>query len=258
MADPPVERQRRAIANGYGLIEALFGVVAGVLIETVLVGIYNGARHLGTGATSSLGDELLGLLGLWAGFVGAAVVAQRRHDAADSVRRSLREALADGFGVRFERRDLPLGVAVGVASQFLLVPVAEAPLYPFVRHLYTRVGGPAHSLTSHIHGAGFVLLGIFVCIGSPAVEELFFRGLLLRGLLGSGLRRLAVLPVALPIVIDAGLFGLAHFEAIQFLGLAGFGVVLCVLAYRTGRLAPGFFAHASFNAVTFIALWRSF
>ena len=37
-------------------------------------------------------------------------------------------------------------------------------------------------------------------------------------------------------VADGLLFGLAHFEPLQFAGLAAFGVVLAVLAWRTGRL----------------------
>ena len=59
------------------------------------------------------------------------------------------------------------------------------------------------------------------------VEELFFRGLLLRSLLGRT-------PPPVAIVISALLFGLAHFEAVQFAGLAVFGVVLGVagLAHR--------------------------
>ena len=50
------------------------------------------------------------------------------------------------------------------------------------------------------------------------------------------------------------MFALAHFEAVQFAGLAVFGVVLGVLAWRTGRLAPGIGAHAAFNAAAVIAV----
>lgn len=77
-------------------------------------------------------------------------------------------------------------------------------------------------------------------MGAPLVEELFFRGLLLRALLGRT-------PVPVAVVISALLFGLAHFEAVQFAGLAAFGVILALLAWRTGRLMPGIGAHAAFN-----------
>ncbi|HMC42582.1 MAG TPA: CPBP family intramembrane glutamic endopeptidase, partial [Acidimicrobiales bacterium] len=83
------------------------------------------------------------------------------------------------------------------------------------------------------------------------VEELFFRGLLQRSLagwLGPG-----------PAIGVAALgFGLAHGEAVQLLALVAFGVVLGVLAQRSGRLGPGIVAHAAFNGATIavIALGR--
>ena len=55
-------------------------------------------------------------------------------------------------------------------------------------------------------------------------------------------------------MVSALLFGLAHFEAVQFAGLAAFGVVLGVLAWRTGRLTPGIGAHAAFNAAAVVAV----
>ena len=70
--------------------------------------------------------------------------------------------------------DIPLGIVAGVASQYLLVPVVEAPLLPFVHHLYSRLGHPAQSLTGDTFGTGLVVLAVLVCVGSPVVEELFF------------------------------------------------------------------------------------
>jgi membrane protease YdiL (CAAX protease family) len=45
-----------------------------------------------------------------------------------------------------------------------------------------------------------------------------------------------------------------HFEPLELLALSGFGMVLSALAIRTGRLGPGFVAHAVFNIVTFVPL----
>jgi membrane protease YdiL (CAAX protease family) len=150
--------------------------------------------------------------------------------------------------------DLPLGILVGVASQYLLIPVFELPLLPFVPHLYERLGGPANRLTAGASGASLASLGFLVCVGSPFFEELFFRGLLLRAVAGR-LERLG--PVAQPVVsvlVVSVLFGLVHFEALQLIGLVGFGAVLGALAWRTGRLGPGIVAHAAFNTVTIVAL----
>ena len=54
--------------------------------------------------------------------------------------------------------------------------------------------------------------------------------------------------------MTALVFALVHFEALQFLGLAGFGVVLGLLAWRTGRLGPSIVAHMAFNTATIIAI----
>lgn len=150
--------------------------------------------------------------------------------------------------------DIPLGIAVGVASQYVLVPILELPLLPFVPHLYHRLGSPAHQLTAGASGASLALLGVLVCVGSPVVEELFFRGLLLRAIAGRlpGLR--PDLRAVLSVLIVSVVFGLAHFEALQLIGLIGFGAVLGTLAWRTGRLGPGIVAHAAFNTVTIVAL----
>jgi membrane protease YdiL (CAAX protease family) len=152
--------------------------------------------------------------------------------------------------------DLPLGVAVGLLSQFVLVPVFELPLVPFVPHLYNKLGRPAHELLGKATSgseAGLVFLALLVCLGSPLVEELFFRGLLLRGLLGKMGKIGGRLGPAVSIVLTGLVFALVHFETLQLLGLAAFGSVLGVLAWRTGRLGPSIIAHVTFNTTTVVA-----
>ncbi len=114
-----------------------------------------------------------------------------------------------------------------------------------MRHQLSK---PAQADTGAIHTVPALCVALAVlAVGAPIVEELFFRGVLLRSLLGRMATPLAILATAL-------LFALAHFEAVQFAGLAAFGVVLGVLAWRTGRLAPGIAAHAAFNASAVISL----
>lgn len=230
----------RAPGNPFGLPEAAIGIVAGFLLSSLFAGAYLSAIHR-PHATHALGAVLLSLAGLWIGLV-AATVAASRHASRD-------------FGLVLRPwPDLPLGAVVGVASQLALVPLLELPLVPFVHNLSQQVGKPAQQLTSGEHGAGLVVLAVFVCLGSPLVEELFFRGLLLRALLGRTARWPGGWSAVLSIAAASLLFALAHFEAIQFLGLAGFGAVLGWLAWRTGRLGPGIVAHASFNAVAIVSI----
>jgi membrane protease YdiL (CAAX protease family) len=187
-----------------------------------------------------LGSVLISLAGLWIGLVGAAVLASRRKGAG---------RLSTDFGLTLRPwPDIPLGLVVGVGGQFLVTAV-YLPAGHLVSHLQQRLSQPGQQLTSTAHGPWLLLLGVFVVVGSPVVEELFFRGLLLRSLE----RRLAPMGPRLgpicSVVISAVAFGLAHNEELQFFGLALFGVLLAVLAIRTGRLGPGIVAHAAFNAV---------
>jgi CAAX protease family protein len=171
-----------------------------------------------------------------------------------STRASGWRSFAAAYGVSIRPwPDVPLGIAVGVAAQYALVPLLELPLQPFVNHLSSRLGQPAQQLLTPVNGASLVVLTVLVCVGSPLVEELFFRGLLLRGLLGRFRHLGPRSGPALSIVVTGLVFGLVHFEALQFLGLAGFGMVLAYMAYRTGRLGPSILAHIAFNTTTIIA-----
>ena len=283
VARPPatgvLPSQSSANGNSFGLVEAMFGILAGFVLATLAVSIYAASTPHGHHA-SQYGEEVVSLLGLWIGLVGSVVVATRfaardhagiggsrtvRHDR-DATRTGVPPpgtgeprpgtgSLVGDFGLRLRPwPDIPLGIAAGLGSQYLLVPVVEAPLLPFVHNLYTRLGHPAQTLTGHAFGPGLAVLALLVCLGSPIVEELFFRGLLLRALLGSLGQLGPRLAPAASIAITALVFALAHFEALQFLGLASFGVVLGVLAWRTGRLGPSVIAHMTFNTVTIIAI----
>lgn len=263
-ADPP-----RPVGNQFGLVEALFGIVAGFVLSLLAVSVYAAlAPH--SGHPSQYGEDVVSLVTLWVGFVGAVVAATRMasvarpglatHTGMTEVALDHPKAKGTGSVVRdygLTLRpwpDIPLGIVAGVASQYLLVPVVEAPLAPVVHHLYTRLGHPAQSLTGHAYGPGLVVLAVLVCLGSPVVEELFFRGLLLRSLLGNFRDLGPRLGPALSVVVTALIFALVHFEALEFLGLAGFGVVLGLLAWRTGRLGPSIVAHMAFNTVTIVGI----
>jgi membrane protease YdiL (CAAX protease family) len=167
-----------------------------------------------------------------------------------------RRRIVDDYGLRIRLwPDVPLGIVLGVGSQYALVPLLELPLQPFVHNLNSQLGHPAQQLLApaQYNTVSLVVLTLLVCVGSPFVEELFFRGLLLRGLLGRFQHLGRRAGPALSIVITGLVFGLVHFERLQFLGLAGFGMLLAYVAYRTGRLGPTILAHVAFNTTTIIA-----
>ena len=184
------------------------------------------------------------LLGLWIGFIGAPWLASRTQGTRNFFR---------DLGVRFRLIDL-VGIAIGVGGQ-ILVAIMYAPF----QHDIKNFNGPSQRLTGASHGAGFVVIAIATVLLAPAMEELFFRGLLLKALvrlftkLGAvgGARAAGVI---LAVIVDGLLFGLAHGEWIQLAGLATFGAILAAVSYRTGRLGMNMVAHASFNLVAIIAI----
>ncbi|MGH9074102.1 MAG: lysostaphin resistance A-like protein, partial [Acidimicrobiales bacterium] len=233
-----------------GIGTAIAGFLVGSVISAVLVAIVAAAAGLALSGGQPVqvpAVVIANLVGLWVGLTAAVVIASRawgsRHAAAD-------------FGLRLRPwPDLPLGVAVGLGSQFVLIPLVYLPFRPFYPGLDKTLSHPAHALTVHASGAGFVVLGLFIALGAPVVEELFFRGLLLRALDHrlAGLGRLMGPTAA--VVLTGAAFGLAHGEGLVLaVGLGVFGVVLGVMAEGFGRLGPGIVAHATFNAATVVAL----
>ncbi|MDP1805773.1 MAG: CPBP family intramembrane metalloprotease, partial [Acidimicrobiales bacterium] len=79
------------------------------------------------------------------------------------------------------------------------------------------------------------------------VEEIFYRGLVLRAAARRFGTRWAVFG-------SSAIFGVSQFELVQFPGLFAFGVVLALLAVRTGRLGASIAAHVAFNGVAVIGL----
>ena len=238
---------RPAAGNRWGFPEALGGFAAGLVLASVAASLAGSATGFRAGPGRPLPVDVIvaDLAGLWVGLVGAALVASGRHG---SSRLSLR-GLDRDFGLRIAGwRDLVGGAAVGLACQYVLIPLVYLPFEGIDPSLRRQLGRPAHTDTAAAHGLGPVLaLVVVLVVGAPLVEELFFRGLVLRSLL-------ARTPAPVAIVVSAVLFGLAHFEAVQFAGLALFGAVLGALAWRTGRLAPSMAAHAAFNAAAVAAV----
>jgi membrane protease YdiL (CAAX protease family) len=237
-------RGGRAAANAWGLPEALLGFAAGLVLAGIAASVSSAlvGYHASSGAALPVAVTVSDVSALWIGLVGAALWASRRRGTA---------GLAQDLGFRVGSVwDLVGGAAVGLASQYLLIPLLYLPFEQFDHSLAHQLGAPAHQDTAAAHGVvQIVVLFAVLAVGAPIVEELFFRGLLLRGLL-------ARTPAAVAIVVTGLLFALAHFEAVQFPGLAAFGVILGLLAWWTGRLGPGIAAHAAFNAAAVLSLAR--
>ncbi len=224
-----------------GQIGALaFGLVAGAIAGKT-------SAQLQAIASASVPPEwyvVSTLLGLWIGFIGAPWLASRTQGTRNFVR---------DLGLRFRLIDL-VGIAIGIGGQ-LLVAIMYAPF----QHDIHDFNGPSQKLTGGSHGGGFVIIAVATVVFAPAMEELFFRGLLLKALVrlltplrAAGGARAA--GVVLAVILDGLLFGLAHGEWVQLAGLAVFGIILAAVSYRTGRLGMNMVAHATFNLVAIVAI----
>jgi hypothetical protein len=176
-------------------------------------------------------------LGLWVGLLGVPLAVSHLKG----------RGPVEDFGLRAERWDAALGCVAGIATQLLLIPLLYVPIFWFTELDVDDLEGPARGLTERATDPlGVVVLVLIVGIGAPIVEEIFYRGLLQRALT----RRFGVWP---GIAGSALLFGVSHLQMLQLPALVLFGVVLGLLAERTGRLAAPIAAHIVFNMIT--VLW---
>jgi uncharacterized protein len=179
----------------------------------------------------------------YAALVAVVVVASRRRGLG---------TLAADFGLRFRWIDLSLGLAAGLGAKFFTLVLT----------------GVAVLLTDHTPEQGnfvlsdeslWVLLnGVLVAsLLAPVVEELFFRGLVLRATRNRVLRRggtpvrAAVWAIAASSVLFAGLHLLQSTDLTLLIILCGctlvLGVINSVLAISTGRIGAPIIAHVFYN-----------
>ena len=218
--------------------------VAATVIGIVVASVVGGIALAVAGADS--GDDLalwaIGLLQipLWVGLAGVPIWASLRKGTG-----SLRE----DYGLEMRPWDVPIGLVVGFACQVLFA-VAAPPIYRALSIDSDKINEASEKLADKAHDPfGVVCLFLMVVVGAALVEELCYRGLWMR----SAIRRLGVVG---GVVLSAVVFGLVHFELYALPLLTLFGLVLGVLAARTGRLGPGIWAHVAFNLTAVVDLLR--
>ncbi len=219
----------------------MLGFAAGVLLSQITAAVAATASGYRLASHAPIPVAVTGadLVGLWAALVASAVWWSRNRGTG---------SLAADFGYRVGAWwDVPLGAAVGLACQYGLVPLLYLPFERLNHNLSHQLSQPTERAVGAAHTtAAAVVLFLFLAVGAPLVEELFFRGLLLRALAEWANPVVAV-------VASGVLFGLAHFEKLQFAGLALFGMILGAMAWRFRRLGPSIAAHMSFNAVAVLS-----
>ena len=225
----------------WGLGDVAAGIVAAQFLAAVATVVAMGLAGWRSSSDVPMWGLALLQLPMWAGWIGALVVAGRKGD-----------GIVPEFGFRAEWLDVPVGLAVGVLLQVVVLPLVYLPVLALMGKDNDDLSRPARELAGRAHGSlGWVLLLLLVGIGAPVVEELFYRGLFQRALLKRGLS------AWVSVVVGAAVFAAMHLELLQFLGLFVFGLVAGALAYRSGRLGPSIAAHVGFNVTTVVTLWLS-
>jgi uncharacterized protein len=249
-ASVPATRHDAGVWVAFALVGFLLGQVVALFTVAVGAGITGNSSRLS--AIENLAAPpawyiASGLFGIWVGFFLGPLLASRVRGT---------KHLASDFGIAFRPIDL-VGIVIGIGGQLLITLI----YLPFTSHLH-NFNAPTTKLTGGAHGASFLLISVLTVVGAPFFEELFFRGLLFRGLLGlfgvTGARTRTgaslVVAAGFAVVLDGVLFGLAHAELEQLAGLAVFGSILALVAYKTQRLGMNMVSHASFNLVAVLAI----
>jgi membrane protease YdiL (CAAX protease family) len=221
--------------GGIAAVGAGIGVAGTIAVAIVFV--------LASSGQLSANDPwylLTSQLALWAGFVGAAIVASRRNGTG---------SLMKDYGLSLPRaKDLWMGVTGGIAGRAL--PTLLVVLAVLAGGGFSRTDATAPKLlgTTPTGTTDWVVVILLTVVGAPLVEEIFFRGLVQ----GAFTRRVGPVPA---IFITALIFSVAHITNEGVLApivLFPTAVILGFLRHRSGRLAPGMIAHATFNATVFL------
>lgn len=228
-------------APRWGAVDLAVAFVVAQLASALGFALFAAAQGIPVGELDTdaltIGEVALLQVPLWLGLLGVPLVATRLRG----------NGPVRDLGLRTTLRDMPTGLAIGVACQLVLVPLVTLPIFIFTDTDQDALEAPARELTDKAQGPGVLVLVLVVVVAAPLAEEVFFRGMLQRTLA----RHLPIWPAML---ITSVLFGISHFQALQLPALAAFGVVLSVLAHRSGRLGPSIWAHVGFNATTVVAL----
>ena len=152
-------------------------VVAQVVSSVILMALGDGdaATEVPFGVLAAA------LCGAWATYLVGMWLASERAGSGSMI--------AD-YGVWFRWGDV-LGVAIGAGAQLVLIRVVYLPLEALWPDTFTqdRLTENAQDLVDRAGGASTAVLFAVVVIGAPVVEELFYRGLLQRSLVGALQRR---------------------------------------------------------------------
>ncbi|WP_166793339.1 CPBP family intramembrane glutamic endopeptidase [Cryobacterium lactosi] len=235
---PSIHRESRP---RFGVEIAALGVVAAVLL---VVGL-NSLFSRGIVLDQQLGT-LLSYLVAWVPLLGAVLIFCFGFGTRSLVR---------DIGLLFRPLDVLWGLTVGVVARVLATIVEIAG--------YGRMGSAGATLGEPVRDLWWLFVVLLApVVLSPFIEEMFFRGLVLRSVRGAASGR-AVSPAVAAgtaVVVSAAVFALVHVidtgsvTATVVIGVSTFlfGLGAGALTVMTGRLGGAIVAHVTFNALVVV------
>ena len=231
-ASPPARRVR------WGLDDAAVGAVGAILL--VLAADWALAHGY---LTDPRLVEVLSYLVVWVPLLGSVLVACYLRGS---------RSLARDFGLRFHPLDLLWGLTIGLLTRVV------ASLFEIAG--YGQMGTSGATLDAPAHDVWWIVLSLLApVLIAPFIEELFFRGLLLRAVAAAtDARRPVALSVAC--VVSALVFALVHVvdagspTALWVVGAGTFvfGLAAASVTAVTGRLGGAIIAHVVFNGLVVV------
>ena len=222
---------------GYG--DAAWAVAAGLVGAGVVNAVLVAVRHSGDAKLKLDGfDNLVMGVAQFATMAGLMWLTVGRRG----------YGLRHAIGLRVRLREIYwVLIGMGAAIGFGLLAFPIASLWQQGDHPKQAIGQELKNSTSATR-IGFLILVVVV---APLVEEMVFRGVVLR----ASLRRM---PAAPAVLVSGGSFALLHLLDVATLPgipqLFGVGVVSAMVALRSGDLSRSIYFHAGFNLLAAIGL----
>lgn len=163
-------------------------------------------------------------------------------------------SLSKDLGLKFTYLDSLFGLSIGLLAR-AAASITEIAFYGQMNGLGVTFGEVVYD--------GWWIFGVIVApiIVAPFVEEIFFRGLVLRTALRISCRMTKRTSVIISVVVSASLFAALHLAEVTnvtsalVVGISTlvFGLASGVLAALTGRIGGSIVAHSTYNGSLILA-----
>jgi CAAX protease family protein len=154
-------------------------------------------------------------------------------------------------------RDALVGFGIGLALYFVVAFLVGVPLLALFRLLFGEQVSPPEQIPQHLSANAKLLTVLLALVLAPLTEELFYRGILYRGVRD---RR----GVALGVLVSAVVFGASHLveapwrDALFLQTIMVFtGAGLALIYERRANLVADIAAHVAFNVVGILFIFGS-